>query len=251
MLKYSFASTSGTTTQNLLVYKGGFLVFKQKKGRPCYTGEFQLYDGIGRIHHTYGSKGNEFKVDITDWGIARKTWYAKSGKPLENDPTLEPDPHDGEQRYGADYDRPDERGHIPPGWWLVLTYRIDGLTGRQNDYNRTVAGKTRLLQGNYRRWLVDDLATGGYTVRYRYDATLSHDLSIGKPVTQPSLAYKADLREILPTSAYNRSGIQIHPDGRKNGTAGCIGILSVPHVQEVSYILRNYHGLKVKCILVD
>jgi hypothetical protein len=38
------------------------------------------------------------------------------------------------------------------------------------------------------------------------------------------------------------------PDGEKNGTAGCIGIQTVPACLEVQKILNKFHGLKVRCV---
>jgi len=250
MLKFSFASTSGTATQRLLVYRGGFLCFFQPNGYPCHEGEFDFYDGKGRVDHSFGGKGKEFQTvsargdDGTDWGNCIKTWHARSGKPIASESG---DPDDG-NLHGQDYDVKDGFGHTPPGWWLITTTQIDALTGRQKDY--TKSGQTRLHQGNYRRWLVDDSTGGysgsGYTTTYYYDASKQQDINIGAPVSALSLAYKADLTAILPTKDYGRDGIQIHPDGRKNGTAGCVGVQSVKEVQDVSKVLRNYHGLKLK-----
>jgi hypothetical protein len=51
---------------------------------------------------------------------------------------------------------------------------------------------------------------------------------------------------VSPTTSQDRVGIQIHPDGQRDGTAGCIGIQNYDHCRQVAQILRLYHGLKVK-----
>jgi hypothetical protein len=107
-----------------------------------------------------------------------------------------------------------------------------------------------LRQGGYVQWKQDDETNPAmrYTQIYRYDGTNPHDRAIGPPKW---IRFKYDMFPITPTTAQNRTDIQIHPDGECNdpnmgGTAGCIGIQTWDGCNAIHKILRIYHGLKVK-----
>ena len=80
--------------------------------------------------------------------------------------------------------------------------------------------------------------------QYQYDAANANDLRIGVP---SSTYFKANLSVIPPSVTYGRTDLQVHPDGSRNGTAGCIGIQGIADTKRVKYLLQNFHGLKVKC----
>jgi hypothetical protein len=79
----------------------------------------------------------------------------------------------------------------------------------------------------------------------KFFPTNAHDAQIGSP-SPSEISFKFDVFPIPPTTTQNRTGIQIHPDGFKDGTAGCIGIQSYDNCRQVLQVLRRYHGLKVK-----
>ena len=114
------------------------------------------------------------------------------------------------------------------------------MVGR--DPKSTSAGKK---MGGYVRWKQDDEADAAkrYTANYLYDASKDKDLGIGEPL---SIRFKFQTEVIPPTSPAGRSQIQIHPDGKKDGTAGCIGIQTYGDCEAVAATLRNYHALKLK-----
>jgi hypothetical protein len=207
---------SGTTSRaRLLVYRGGFLLFRQPSGQPGGIGTFELRDGKGRITDTQ-----------TDAGNLLLSWPARSGKAM-----------------GANYDVGDGNGHIPPGWRVVFE-RTD-LTVAQKDSSSGSGRSKKIKQGGYVRWKQDDETDVArrYTKNYLYDASKDNDYGIGEP---DAISFKFQTEVISPTSAANRSEIQIHPDGKKDGTAGCIGIQTFQGCKDVSKLLRRYHALKLK-----
>jgi hypothetical protein len=236
-LKWEFTQGTTIATTKLLVYRGGFLRFLQPAGAPGTAGTFEFWDGKGRVRHTFGGFGNEFKNDETDLGARITSWTAKSGKTVSN--TLYP---------GKSYNIPDGYGHAPPGWWRT-TRRTD-FTRTQADQPTGTGATKKIRQGGYVRWKQDDEtdAAARYTTLYKYDASNTHDAGIGEPT---AIRFKYDLHPIAPGTAQGRSDIQIHPDGEctdpiMEGTAGCIGVQTYKACVEVNSILRGYHGLKVK-----
>jgi len=254
VMKFQFASTSGTATQRLLVYRGGFLQYNQAKNQPGSIATYELWDGKGRIDNTNGGLGKEFQKDTFDSGHRiGGPWNARSGKDKAG--TLQPGVvgHDYNvtTAYNADGKKINPNGHIPPGWWLLGKYRDVGDTGNaalsdQWKNDGTDANPVWVLhQGAYVRWVQDTPAPGIYTKPYQYNPILPKDYNIGQPY---GTSFKFDLTVIPPSSAYGRSGFQVHPDGRRDGTAGCIGIQEVNDCNRVLFLQNNYHGLKVKCV---
>jgi len=76
-----------------------------------------------------------------------------------------------------------------------------------------------------------------------YDKSISHDAQIGQPTF---IEYKFRLFAIPPTTPYSRSGLLIHPDGKRDGTLGCIGLQTWEGVNGAANVQRRYHGLKLK-----
>ena len=164
----------------LLVYRGGFLAFKQPDGAPGTVGTLEFWDGKGRIRHEYGGHGNEFKEDDTDWGTRLKSWNAKSGKTT-----------------GKDYNVQGGLGHIPPGWWI--NYERTVLTGGQKNQYSGSGNSRKIKQGAYCRWEQDDAAANDrYTKNYEYKESNTKDKTIGEP---KSISYKFELLPLPPTSA--------------------------------------------------
>ncbi|HLP80615.1 MAG TPA: hypothetical protein VK141_01325, partial [Nitrosomonas sp.] len=229
-----------TATAKLLVYRGGFLRFMQPAGAPGTVGDFEFWDGKGRVKNDVGKPifGKEFEKDVTDYGTKLAAWKAKSGKTKDN-PTYP----------GGPYNKANKFGHTPPGWWRQ--YRsIKKWTSSQQDESTGSGATKKTKQGGYVRWKQDDEADPAkqYTKPYRYDASLAKDQSIGEPI---GIKFKFDMDPIDPSEYQDRSDIQIHPDGECNdevmgGTAGCIGIQTYKDCEEVNDVLGNYHGLKVK-----
>ena len=240
-LRWEFTQGTTTATVKLLVYRGGFLRFMQPTGAPGTVGDFEFWDGKGRVKNKVGKPifGKEFETDITDYGIKLATWKAKSGKTIDN-PV--------EKIRGKAYNVKDGYGHTPPGWWK--TARRTDFTGAQPDKISGTGSNKKINQGGYVRWKQDDetAAANRYTTPYRYDASNTHDAAIGEPTT---IRFKFDMTAIAPGTAQDRTDIQIHPDGEctdnvMGGTAGCIGIQTYSDCEQVLRTLENYHGLRVK-----
>lgn len=228
-----------TATEKLLVYRGGFLRFVQPAGEPGTVGDFEFWDGKGRVKHKVGKPifGKEFVIDVTDYGTKLATWKAKSGKTINNKATP-----------GKSYNVNGGFGHTPPGWWR--TKRRTDFTYPQPDQSSGTGTKKKIKQGAYVRWKQDDeiASSNRYTNLYRYDAAKLHDAAIGEPTT---IRFKFDMIPIEPGTAQGRTDIQIHPDGEctdeiMGGTAGCIGIQTYKDCLQVDGVLQRFNGLKVK-----
>jgi len=87
----------------------------------------------------------------------------------------------------------------------------------------------------------DAVGNGRYTKNYECNA--SEDKLIGEP---KSVSFKFEILPLPPSSGQTRTAIQIHPDGEKDGTAGCIGLQKYRECLEVRDVLRSYNNLKVK-----
>jgi hypothetical protein len=207
------------------VYRGGFLRFVQPAGQPGALGTLEFRDGKGRVRHEWDGFGNEFKMDETDMGNLIVSWNARSGWST-----------------GGQYNKAEKNGHTPPGWWRLFWKAV---TDEQRDKESGSGTSKRIKQGGYVRWKQDDApdAEGRYTTPFVYDASDSNDVTIGEP---EAIDFKYEMAVISPTRAQNRSYIQIHPDGKKDGTRGCIGIQSYQECVEVDSTLTNYNGLKFK-----
>jgi len=222
----------------LLVYRGGFIRFLQPRGAPGVAGEFEFWDGKGRIRHGFGGYTKEFKLAVTDMGSRLFQWSAKSGKTKTNPSTP-----------GGNYNIGGGFGHVPPGWWRQ--YRSSNpFTYKQRDQSTGIGNSKKIRQGGYVRWKQDDEpnSISRYSIDYRYDAKKAHDRAIGEP---SSIMFKYDMDPIYPTRPQGRSAIQIHPDGECNdavmgGTAGCIGIQTYRGCKNIHAVLQRYHGLKLK-----
>jgi hypothetical protein len=240
MLKYELTYNGTTTRSRLLVYRGGFLRFVQPAGvagtnEPGTAGMFEFWDGKGRVRHVFGGFTHEFQQDETDYGTRLAAWPARSGKM-----------RDGSQgRPGGPYNKIEGNGHTPPGWWWHRERQP--LTANQLSIWRVDDGESTLKQGGYCRWIVDDAVDPiqRYTKPFRFKPNNVHDAQIGSPLPF-EISYKFDLFPIGGTRFYGREGLQIHPDGEKNGTAGCIGIQNNIDTRQVAQVLRRYHGLKLK-----
>jgi hypothetical protein len=240
MLKYELTYNGTTTRSRLLVYRGGFVRFVQPAGvagtnEPGTAGVFELWDGKGRVRHVFGGFTHEFQQDETDYGTRLAAWPARSGKM-----------RDGSQgRPGGPYNKIEGNGHTPPGWWWQ--HERQPLTANQLSIWRVEDGESALKQGGYCRWIVDDAVDSiqRYTKPFRFRPNNAHDAQIGSPLPF-EISYKFDLFPIGGTRFYGREGLQIHPDGEKNGTAGCIGIQNNIDTRQVAQVLRRYHGLKLK-----
>jgi len=193
---------------------GGFLLFQQPSGQPVGLGTLEFRDGKGRITDTQ-----------TDAGNLLLTWSARSGKTS-----------------GANYDVKDGHGHIPPGWRVVFERAV--LTGAQKDSSSGSGRTKKIKQGGYVRWKQDDETdvANRYTA-YLYDASKDKDYGIGEP---DAISFKFQTEVVAPSRAANRSEIQIHPDGKKDGTAGCIGIQTFRDCVSIKFILKRYNALKLK-----
>jgi hypothetical protein len=78
---------------------------------------------------------------------------------------------------------------------------------------------------------------------HRFCGRGQKDASIGEPT---SISFKFELLPLPPSSGQTRTDIQIHPDGKQDGTAGCIGIQKYDGCLEIRYVLRSYNNLKTK-----
>ena len=217
-LRWQFTHGATIATAKLLIYRGGFLRFMQSAGAPGTVGDFEFWDGKGRVKNKVGKPifGKEFETDVTDYGTKLATWKAKSGK-TKNNPEYPGGPYNKEGKFG----------HTPPGWWRQCRSTKKWTNSQQDESTGSGATK-KTEQGGYVRWKQDDETDPAkqYTKPYRYDASLTKDQSIGNPV---GIKFKYDMDPIDPSDYQDRSAIQIHPDGECNdnvmgGTAGCIGI---------------------------
>ena len=239
MLNFEFTYQGATTRQRLLVYRGGFLAVHLPATSPPLpvggvVGSLEFWDGKGRVKHKFGGKGHEFQEDVTDWGTRIHSWEIRSG-------------YSG----GGDYNQPNKNGHTPPGWYLVTGPRSDWSNKKFTDYMTTDEGGIDYLhQGGYCRWLADDEVDPAlrYTHPHRYYPSLPQDASVGNPVSN-RIRFKFDMSPILPTDINGRDGIQIHPDGGQDGTAGCVGIQHYNDCSAVFSTLLNYHAIKIKVSL--
>ena len=196
--------------------------YRQPESRPGELGILEFRDGKGRVTN-----------DITDLGTVVKSWDGRSGK-----------------LNGLKYDIPDKNGHIPPGWRLI--YKRSDLTPSQRNDEDGTGNALIVKQGGYCRWLQDDKAPG-YTTTYLYQHKFAADRNIGKPsmptTTSPdgqTIMFKFQTEGITPADDANREDIQFHPDGKKDGTAGCIGIQSYDDCKDVYRYLNDYRALKLK-----
>lgn len=140
------------------------------------------------------------------------------------------------------YNKEGKGGHVPPGWWINHE-RTDFNTSQKNQASGEGRSK-KITQGSYCRWKQDDAAAEGrYTEDYKYDASKQKDFDIGEPT---SINFKFELINLPPSSQQTRTDIQIHPDGKQNGTAGCIGIQKYDGCVDVARTLRSYNNLKIK-----
>ncbi len=226
-LKLSFKKNEQIAESPVIVYRGGFLLFRQPINNPGVAGTLEFWDGKGRIRHDYGGHKNEFKEDETDFGEQLISWSAKSGL-----------------RSGEEYNLAEKNGHIPPGWWFNFE-RTDFKASHSN--SETGSGNSKVIrQGAYCRWKQDDLPEDNdYVEDWVYKASNPSDKFIGEPV---SIKFKYELLPLPPTSGQDRSAIQLHPDGKKNGTSGCIGIQQYDACSQILYVMRNYNNILIKAI---
>lgn len=232
MLNFEVTHNGTTSRSRLLVYRGGFLVFRQPNGQPGQTGTFEFWDGKGRVKNKSGGYQNEFQEDVTDWGTMLESWAAKSGKPNGS----------------ADYRTGGGKGYTPPGWWWAVENQLAATEQQLHKaagyiQNRGQANE-KWNQAAFNRWQQDDAPVGQrYTANYVYDKSIAHDAQIGQPTF---VECKFRLFAIPPSTPYSRTGLLIHPDGKKDGTLGCIGLQTWDGCNGAANVLRRYHGLKLK-----
>lgn len=263
----------------VLIYRGGFFRFRQPAGQPGTIGTLEFRDGKGRINcigKPWGSAesgwslekraavaGTEFTVDEWDMGevIADYSWEVRSGKMKDGS---QGEPRDGKpHKWGKDYwitedDMEDAtgikqsgHGHTPPGWWYVGR-RSDPSTGgyRDND-NHTVNGPagyylngvTGYYQGYYVRWKKDD-PVSNYATPFVYQSSIEPDKSTGFP--NERCMFKADMYIVPGNYNFGRTYIQMHPDGWRNGSSGCVSLQWWKGTKKVDKFLRKFNGLKVR-----
>jgi len=202
-------------TQKTILNKGGFWRFViPTTNAPLPSGgvlgSLEFRDGRGRLNENQ-----------TDLGSLLQAFAARSGI-----------------RGGADQTVEAGGGHIPIGWYLG--YRRTDFSDKQRDSETTRGEAIRIRQGAYVRWRQDDAVstTDRYTSDFIYDSSFTKDRRIGRPVT---VRFKWQLEPIRPNWAFGRTQLQIHPDGKKNGTMGCIGIQSYVDCLSVNRILTDYN----------
>jgi hypothetical protein len=207
------------TLQNLTVYRGGFWRFvlpATNAPLPArgVLGTLEFRDGKGRISRSVTHNGNLLGA-----------YPARSG--LSN---------------GSRWDVTGEGGHMPPGWYYM--YRRTDFRGSQRDVRSNGSKNLVIRQGSYVRWQQDDATspTQRYTNDYIYNAAYTRDSNIGLPTVA---RFKWQLEPIPPDTAANRTQLQMHPDGRKNGTMGCVGIQAYNDCLSVNAILQRYHQLSL------
>lgn len=220
-LEMTGAGAAVDSGPRLLVFRGGFFRYHQPDLQPGEIGTLEFCDGKGRITDTN-----------TDYGSVIKSWSGRSGKTT-----------------GGDYDEPGDNGHIPPGWRYI--YKRNDFAATQRNIEEGAGNDMIVRQGNYCRWLQDDSATG-YATSYLYRQSVAADCAIGKPsmptVTSDSgqtVMFKFQT-EVIPPNTSGRSEIQFHPDGKKDGTAGCIGIQTYAACKEVYRYLNDFKAMKLK-----
>lgn len=233
ILKWEFQTDETKVTDELLVYRGGFFQFLQPANAPGAAGIFEFRDGKGRIRNRNDGYHREFAQDDTDLGNVVYSWVGKSGKTVASGGNV-------------DYRIANGKGHTPPGWWTITendlatiekqTHRDSGKVTNLGQPNE------KWKQGDFCRWQQDD-PTSQYASAWEYNANNARDARIGRPTF---IEYKFRLAQISPTTSYERSGLLIHPDGRRDGTLGCIGVQTYVQCVQVRDTLRNYHSLKIK-----
>lgn len=257
---------------NVLVYRGGFLRFKQQRELSGELMTLEFRDGKGRINtigatYTPGTIPNpnsEFTIDEFDEGeliSASASWNVRSGKKK-----------DGSQgsfgvgiTIGKGYWVPEEEGeplpcgHTPPGWWRVQRRAIieSELGDSQRDKyrkNSYSGSRKQYFQGSYMRWNYDEpsryenreMQWFPYEKIYLYDSNHPGDSSFGDPDVTGRIGFKWDMFIIKGNIDYKKTGIQIHPDGWRDGTAGCIGILDMDACVKINKYLRKFSSIKVR-----
>lgn len=206
---------NATSVQNVTVNKGGlwrFVIPRTPIPLPVHgaIGRLEFRDGKGKINATE-----------TDLGAVLGTFIVRSGT-----------------TGGAAWNQAEGGGHTPPGWYYI--YRRTDLSDSQIDDIDQKNGNYIVRQGPYVRWMQDDAqnSEARYTTNYVYNRHNTRDRNIGLPTT---VAFKWQIEPIPPDTASGRTHLQIHPDGRKNGTMGCIGIQSYSDCLAVHSLLRKYH----------
>jgi hypothetical protein len=244
----------------VLVYRGGYFHFRQQRETPGALMKLEFRDGKGRVNtigkkYTYNAKDSskvpvedsEFTIDEVDEGILVRSWDARSGK-MKN----------GTQGaygeggiIGKEYWVPEIKGkplpcgHTPPGWWQIQ--RREGLSETQQDHansNGYSNNKEQLFQGSYSRWEFD--SPSKYKKIYLYDENDPEDKAHGAPDKTGRKGYKWDMFIIEGNIDYKKVGIQIHPDGWRDGTAGCVGIQSMDACKQIHKYLTKLNGQKIR-----
>lgn len=238
-LRWEFQKNTTKGEVHLLVYRGGFLRFVQTgKG---LIGQLEFRDGKGRVRHEWGGYKKEFQKDETDNGTLIASWEARSGK-----------------TEGGEYNENWNYGATPPGW-----YRVESKNGATPEDKIKGSGAQKVIrQGAFSRWKQDDETDPDkrYKGNYVYRASEPRDAAIGEPT---SIRFQYNLVPIRAKGAQtvaegtegsilkipeaqNRNEIQIHPDGKCDGTAGCVGIQKYNDCVEVKDALQRYNTLKIK-----
>ena len=219
MLEFRILEDKHNYTQSIVLNKGGFWRFVIPKIKPPLPiggalGELEFRDGRGYI----GQNNLDLGKSIVSFG-------ARSGYANGKASTIA-----------------EGKGHIPGGWYIA--YRRKDITRIQSDLIDG-EGETRTIrQGAYVRWYQDDVVelSKRYKTNYIYNGALEHDRKVGLPYR---IKFKWQLEPIPPDDASGRSHLQIHPDGKKDGTLGCIGIQQYDGCVKVSSMLNNFNQTNI------
>lgn len=260
----------------VLVYRGGFFLFKQSNRNPGTIGTLEFRDGKGRINcigkpwskgwsleERAAVAGTEFTVDEWNMGevISDYSWEVRSGKMKDGS---QGEPRDGKpHKWGKDYwitekDMKDATGitqsgsgHTPPGWWYVGMRSNPSEGGYQDAGNHTVNGPsgyylngvTGYYQGYYVRWKKDDPASN-YAIPFVYQSGVEPDITTGSP--NEKCGFKADMYIVPGNYNFGRTYIQMHPDGWRNGSSGCVSLQWWKGTKKVDKFLQKFNGLKIR-----
>ncbi|MES2440208.1 MAG: hypothetical protein V4584_14155 [Verrucomicrobiota bacterium] len=219
-------TTGGLTIeQNLRIYRGGFW----RNDRTNNSGTIALYDGKGR------------KPDGTiDYGrIVKGPYQIKTGQKGQPDETVT------------------DEGPTPMGWYglrarnrgnnnndMRTTWTSDGSRPQTNHHHNASGNFLGYVQqGSYCQWE----QAGNHNIKgkgaYGHDNGNDADPYQGMPA---SIHFKFELSPI--GNFTTRDSLQIHPDGFRDGTAGCIGIQAYDDCCKVLFLVRHYFQSR---ILVD
>ena len=225
-LKWKIVIGGETIERKVRIYRGGFW----RCDRTNNNGTLALYDGKGRLPD-----------GTNDLGVMVKGPFPiLSGRPQPNG-VWETD--ETEVNFGP----------TPMGWYglfnrshqMTTVWTENGTVRPQTNHH--VDGGNDFLgyvrQGPYCQWAED----GNYNIPgkglFGYDSGDDEYPYFDMPA---SIHFKYELTEIGEFTT--RTVLQIHPDGLRDGTAGCIGLQNYQDCCRANFLLRHYFQTR---ILVD